>query len=177
MDALTTRPTRRCFTAEVCLKPWQMATDFLPWKVCVCDDCVQIHDVSFCQCTERVLLSIHWHPTWVGSAEKQNHNQTLRNLARNVQWSSNRHARLLQWPYFAIHHLTTTGKVGEKWLKVIALNSHSLMLYCLIVYLLTACYANWHVGQQHRSITHDRLVGLVVKASASRAGGPGFESR
>ena len=24
---------------------------------------------------------------------------------------------------------------------------------------------------------HDRLVGLVVKASASRAGGPGFESR
>ena len=28
-----------------------------------------------------------------------------------------------------------------------------------------------------QSLTLDRLVGLVVKASASRAGGPGFESR
>ena len=28
----------------------------------------------------------------------------------------------------------------------------------------------------NRSLTHDRLVGLVVKASASRAEGPGFES-
>ena len=27
------------------------------------------------------------------------------------------------------------------------------------------------------SVSHNRLVGLVVKASASRAGGPGFESR
>ena len=29
----------------------------------------------------------------------------------------------------------------------------------------------------HCATSNDRLVGLVVKASASRAGGPGFESR
>ena len=36
----------------------------------------------------------------------------------------------------------------------------------------------WVLGLPHASRLHvNRLVGLVVKASASRAGGPGFESR
>ena len=40
--------------------------------------------------------------------------------------------------------------------------------------------ANCHFVQnvlKRSSVSRDRLVGLVVKASASRAEGPGFESR
>ena len=33
------------------------------------------------------------------------------------------------------------------------------------------------IGRANESFTKDRLVGLVVKASASRAEDPGFESR
>ena len=33
-----------------------------------------------------------------------------------------------------------------------------------------------HIRQDRESETHDRLVGVVVKVSASRAEGPGFES-
>ena len=44
--------------------------------------------------------------------------------------------------------------------------------------------SQWSMAKEGAGITHlnqsfeyDRLVGLVVKASASRAEGPGFESR
>ena len=53
---------------------------------------------------------------------------------------------------------------------------HSILSVFLIVYI-PLCLCSLMSVSYHYTSTHDRLVGLVVKAAASRAEDPGFESR